>query len=54
MSTETQQEPVGLLYTEDFLFSLHDLPWAPKGRFKQLLIKEGEKCTDEGGAVKNE
>ena len=37
-----------------FLFSLHDLPCAPKGRFKQLLIREGRGCRDKAGAVKKQ
>lgn len=53
MSTETQQKPVGLLYT-DFLFSLHDLPWAPKGRFQQLLVREGRQWRGKGGAAKKQ
>ena len=32
--------------------SLHDLPWVPTGRFKQLLIREGKGCRDKGRAVK--
>ena len=32
-------------------FSLHDLPWVPKVRFKQLLIREGRGCRNQGGAV---
>ena len=28
-------------YREQPSFSLHDLPWSPMGRFKQLLNKEG-------------
>ena len=51
--SETQQDPVGLLGTKAFLcppflvfrkwasFSLHDLPRAPRGRFRQLLIRKG-------------
>ena len=51
---DTMQGPVGLLGTRFFCvphffdyrkqpsFSLHDLPWVPTGRFKQLLIREGE------------
>ena len=50
---DTAQGPVGLLGTKTFCvphffdyrkqpsFSLHDLPWVPIGRFKQLLIREG-------------
>ena len=51
--SETDQDPVGLQGTKAFLctpflvcrkyasFSLHDLPWITKGRFKQLLIRKG-------------
>ena len=28
-------------YRKEPSFSLHDLPWSPMGRFKQLLNKEG-------------
>ena len=31
-------------YREQPSFSLHDLPWVPWGRFKQLLIREGRAC----------
>ena len=61
---ETEQDPVGLLGMEAFLcphflfeeigFNLRDLPCVPKGRFKPLLIKEGRRCKDEGGAVKKQ
>ena len=40
--SETQQGMRGFLGTKALLgisFSLHDLPWVPKGRFKQLLIR---------------
>ena len=33
-------------------FSLHDLPWIPTGRFKQLLIREGGDTERQGGTVK--
>ena len=33
-----------LLGTGAFLFTLHDVPWVPKSRFKQLLIREGRRC----------
>ena len=35
-----------------FLFSLHDFAWAPKGRFKQLLIREERDWKDKGGTAK--
>ena len=35
-------------------FSLHDLHSVPKGRFKQLLIREGWGCRDKRGAVKKQ
>ena len=35
-------------------FSLHGLPWVPRGRFGQLLIREGRGCRDQGGAVKKQ
>ena len=28
---------------------LHDLPWAPKGRFQQLLVREGRQWRGKGG-----
>ena len=34
--------------------SLLDLPWVPKGRSKQLLIREGRGCGDQGGAVRKQ
>ena len=43
--------PVGLLGTKTFLCPL---PWASKGRFKQLLIREGRRCTDEKGTFKKQ
>ena len=41
--SEAEQDPVGLLGMGGFLSpsSLQDLPWVPKGRFEQLLIKGG-------------
>ena len=33
-----------LLGTGAFLFTLHDVPWVPNSRFKQLLIREGRRC----------
>ena len=54
MSTETERDPVGFLGTRAFLFGLHDLPSVPKGRFKQLLIREGRGCRDKGEAVKKQ
>ena len=60
------QDPVGFLGTKTFLyppflgyrkqtlFSLHDLPWVPMVRFKQLLIREGRACRDKGGAVQKQ
>ena len=53
---DTEQDPVGLPGTKAFCvphpfdyrkqpsFSLHDLPWVPTGRFKQLLMREGMGC----------
>ena len=35
-------------------FSLHDLPWVPKGRFKQLLNREGRGHRDQEGAVRKQ
>ena len=35
-------------------FSLLVLPWDPKGRFKQLLIREGRKHRSKGGAAKKQ
>ena len=63
---DTEQDPAGLLDTKVFLcllflvcrkqasFSLHDLSWVPKGRFKQLLIREGRGCGDKAGQVKKQ
>ena len=31
-------------YRKQPSFSLHDLPWVPTGRFKQLLMREGMGC----------
>ena len=31
-------------YRKQPSFSLHDLPWVPIGRFKQLLVREGRGC----------
>ena len=47
VESETKQGPVGLLGMEAFLSlvssrqdsSFHDLPWVPKDRFEQLLVK---------------
>lgn len=47
LKNETKWGPLGLPGIESFLYpiscrqgsSLHDLPWTPKGGFKQLLIK---------------
>ena len=50
---EMEQGPLGLLGTKAFLwpplfifrkwasFCLHDLPWVPRGTFRQLLIRKG-------------
>ena len=35
-------------------FSLLDLPWVPKGRFKELLIREGREWRNKRGAVKKQ
>ena len=48
---ETKQDVMGLLGTKAFL---RHLVWVPKGRFKHLLIRQGRKCRDKGGAVKKE
>ena len=34
--------------------SLHDIPGVPKGRFKQLLVREWRQCRDQGEAVKRQ
>ena len=31
-------------YRKQPLFSFHDLPWVPVGRFKQLLVRERKRC----------
>ena len=49
IDSETERDPVGLPGIEAFFVPiscrqnsrLHDLPWVPKGRFEQLLVKEG-------------
>ena len=53
---DSEQGSVGLLGTRSFCvfhffhykkqpsFSLHDLPWDPRGRFKWWLIKKGKGC----------
>ena len=53
---DTEQGPMGSLGTKPFCvphfldyrkqpsFSLHDLPWFPRGIFKQLLVREGRGC----------
>lgn len=54
--------PVGLLGTEALLSSvssgqdssLHDLPRVPKGRFQQLLIREGRECRNKGETAKEQ
>ena len=62
---ETEQDPEGpswgqilcvapISYLQNKGFSLLDLPWVPKGRFKQLLIGEGRGCRDKGGAAKKQ
>ena len=55
-SRDTEQGPMGLQGTKTFCvphffeyrkqpsFSLHDLPWVPVGRFKQLLIRQRRGC----------
>ena len=48
----TRKAPLFLDYRKLPSFSLHDLPWVPRGRFKQLLIREGRGCGDKGGTVK--
>ena len=55
LQCEIKQGPMGLLNTslsespiscfKGISFSLHDLPWVPKGRFKQLLTR-GERGTE--------
>ena len=35
-------------------FSLHDLPWVPKGWFKQMLIREGRGCRNQKRAVQKQ
>ena len=35
-------------------FSLPDLFRVPKGRFKQVLIKEGRECRNKGRAIKKQ
>ena len=51
--SDTEQDPVGLLgtkpfcvfhffdYTKQASFSIHEFPWVPINRFKQLLIRKG-------------
>lgn len=62
----TEQSPVGLLRTKAFLcspflvcrkwasFSLYGLPCVWGGRFRQLLIRRGRECKDEGATVKKQ
>ena len=62
--TDTDQDPVELLdrrvslclpfldHRKQASFSLHGLPRAPMGRFKQLLTREVRGCRDKGEAVK--
>ena len=38
--------PVSFLWEKSF--SLLDLPWVPKGRFKQLLIRRVKECRNKG------
>ena len=62
--SETKQGPGGLLGTSlsmcpiscfsGISFSLHELPRVPKGRFRQLLIREGRGCRDRRGTVKKQ
>ena len=61
-SFETKQGMVGswahkpfcvpIPYFGGINFSLQDFPCIPKGRFSQLLIREGRGCRDQGGAIK--
>ena len=62
---EMKQDPLDLLGTKAFLcfpfldyrktalYSFQDLPWDPKGRFQQLLIRERRGHRDKGGAIRN-
>ena len=44
VGTKTYLSPHFLYYRKQLSVRLHDLPWIPKGRFKQLLIREGSGC----------
>ena len=48
---ETEWDPVGLLGTKTFLCPLS---WLPNDMIKQLLIREGRRCRDKGGAVRKQ
>ena len=48
---ETEQRSFCSLFVDS---SLHDLPWVPKGRFKELLIQEGKGCKNKGGAARKQ
>lgn len=54
---ETERDIKGFLGIEVFLCTLvllcRELPWAPKHRFEQLLVRERRGCRDKGGTVKN-
>ena len=62
----TKQGPVGLLGAKAFpcppflafrkwtSFSLQGLPWVPRGRFRQFLIREWRGCKDKRGTVKQQ
>ena len=49
VSLETEQKSFCSLFLDS---SPHDLPWVPKGRFKELLIQEGKGCKKMGGAAR--
>lgn len=46
--------PAFLVFRKWVSFSLHALPWAPRGRSRQVLIRERRGCKVKGGTVKKQ
>lgn len=51
VNTESEQDPMGLLAVKAVLSPpFLDFPFIPKGRLKQLLMREEGRCEHGGGA----